>query len=163
AAARSSWADDATGLHHTYGEDFDGIAETCNGDLHQLLEGRHAELTARMLATDLDAVLDLTQPADVYTHVGFDGHPDHAEVPRLGGSRRAGAARARPRRGGRAPARRLLPPGVHGRRLPPARRPLPHPPPRRPRSLPALPPRLEPPPPATAGVCDPRRGRELGS
>jgi LmbE family N-acetylglucosaminyl deacetylase len=95
AAARSSWADDATGLHHTYGEDFDGIAETCDGDLHQLLEGRHAELTARMLATDLDAVLDLTQPADVYTHVGFDGHPDHAEV-----SRQVAAALARSRRGG---------------------------------------------------------------
>jgi len=80
AAAGSSWTDDASGLHHTYGEDFDGSGETCNGDLHQLLEGRHAELTAHMLATDLDAVLDLTHPADVYTHAGFDGHPDHAEV-----------------------------------------------------------------------------------
>src|SRR5262249_33680009 len=94
AAASSSWVDDATGLHHTYGEDFDGIGETCNGDLHQLLEGRPADLTARMLATDVDAVLDLTQPADVYTHVGFDGHPDHAEV-----SRQVAAALARRGRG----------------------------------------------------------------
>src|SRR5262249_46628068 len=38
AAAGSSWTDDASGLHHTYGEDFDGSGETCNGDLHQLLE-----------------------------------------------------------------------------------------------------------------------------
>jgi LmbE family N-acetylglucosaminyl deacetylase len=93
AAAGSSWAGDAAGLHHTYGEDFDGSGETCNGDLHQLLEGRHAELTARMLAVDFDAVLDLTHPADVYTHAGFDGHPDHAEV-----ARQVAAALARSRR-----------------------------------------------------------------
>src|SRR5262245_12921230 len=80
ATAQSTWTDDPAGLHHTYGEDFDGSGETCNGDLHHLLEGRHAELNARMLAADLDAVLALTRPADVYTHVGFDGHPDHAEV-----------------------------------------------------------------------------------
>jgi len=82
AAAESPWTDDATGLHHTYGEDFDGSAQTCDGDLHHLLAGRHAELTGRMLAADLDAVLDLTRPTDVYTHAGFDGHPDHAEVAR---------------------------------------------------------------------------------
>src|SRR5262245_55481242 len=70
AAAESTWTEDAAGLHHTYGEDFDGRGETCNGDLHHLLEGRHAELTARMLAADLDAVIDLTRPADLYTHVG---------------------------------------------------------------------------------------------
>ena len=107
AAAGSSWADDPTGLHHTYGEDFDGIGETCNGDLHQLLDGRHAELTARMLATDLDAVLDLTQPADVYTHVGFDGHPDHAEV-----SRQVAAALARSRRSAVLHAMLIHPPGT---------------------------------------------------
>jgi hypothetical protein len=65
AAADSSWTGDATGLHHTYGEDFDGIGVTCNGDLRHLLEGRHAELTAKMLAADLDAVLALTRPSDV--------------------------------------------------------------------------------------------------
>jgi LmbE family N-acetylglucosaminyl deacetylase len=47
-----------------------------------------------MLAADLDAVLDLTRPTDVYTHVGFDGHPDHAEV-----SRQVAAALARSQRG----------------------------------------------------------------
>jgi LmbE family N-acetylglucosaminyl deacetylase len=94
AAAESSWAGDGSGLHHTYSEDFDGVAATCNGDLRHLLEGRHAELTARALAADLDAVLDLTRPADVYTHVDFDGHPDHAEV-----FRQVTAAIARSRRG----------------------------------------------------------------
>jgi LmbE family N-acetylglucosaminyl deacetylase len=93
ASADSPWNDDPSGLHHTYAEDFDGIGATCNGDLRYLLEGRHAELTARMLAADLDAVLDLTRPSDVYTHVGFDGHPDHAEV-----SRQVAAALARSRR-----------------------------------------------------------------
>jgi LmbE family N-acetylglucosaminyl deacetylase len=82
AAAESSWPGDAAGLHHTYAEDFDGVGATCNGDLRYLLEGRHAELTAHMLAADLDAVLDLTHPADVYTHADFDGHPDHGEVSR---------------------------------------------------------------------------------
>src|SRR5262245_42512396 len=93
AAAESSWTHDTAGLHHTYGEDFDGSGATCNGDLHQLLEGRHAELTANMLADDLDAVLALTRPCDVYTHVAFDGHPDHAEV-----ARQVTAALARSRR-----------------------------------------------------------------
>jgi LmbE family N-acetylglucosaminyl deacetylase len=93
AASESSWTGDPAGLHHTYGEDFDGIGVTCNGDLHQLLEGRHADLTARMLAADLDAVLALTRPSDVYTHVTFDGHPDHAEV-----ARQVTAALARSRR-----------------------------------------------------------------
>ena len=93
AAAESSWDGDGSGLHHTYGEDFDGVAATCNGDLRHLLDGRHAALTARALAADLDAVLDLTRPTDVYTHVDFDGHPDHAEV-----FRQVAAALARSRR-----------------------------------------------------------------
>jgi LmbE family N-acetylglucosaminyl deacetylase len=94
AGAESAWPDDAAGLHHTYAEDFDGVGATCNGELHYLLEGRHAELTARMLAADLDALLDLTRPADVYTHADFDGHPDHREV-----YRQVAAALARSRRG----------------------------------------------------------------
>lgn len=92
-AAESAWPDDAAGLHHTYAEDFDGVGATCNGDLRYLLEGRHAELRARMLAADLDAVLDLTRPADVYTHAAFDGHSDHGEV-----FRQVAAALARSRR-----------------------------------------------------------------
>ncbi len=93
AAAESSWPDDAAGLHHTYAEDFDRVGATCNGDLRYLLDGRHAQLTAHALAADLDAVLDLTRPADVYTHADFDGHPDHDEV-----SRQVAAALARSRR-----------------------------------------------------------------
>jgi LmbE family N-acetylglucosaminyl deacetylase len=94
AAAESSWPDDAAGLHHTYAEDFDHVGATCNGDFRYLLDGRHSQLTAHALAADLDAVLDLTRPADVYTHADFDGHPDHGEVSRqvaaaLGRSRRA--------------------------------------------------------------------------
>ena len=74
AAAESSWPDDAAGLHHTYAEDFAHVGATCNGDLRYLLDGRHSQLTAHALAADLDAVLDLTRPADVYTHADFDGH-----------------------------------------------------------------------------------------
>jgi LmbE family N-acetylglucosaminyl deacetylase len=94
AAAESPWSDDAAGLHHTYAEDLDGVGATCNGDLRYLLDGRHAELTAQALAADLDAVIDLARPADVYTHADFDGHPDHDEV-----SRQVAAALARSRRG----------------------------------------------------------------
>src|SRR5262249_60326241 len=80
AVAESAWSDDGAGLHHTYAEDFDGGGATCNGDLRYLLDGRHSELTAHALAADLDAVIDLARPADVYTHADFDGHPDHDEV-----------------------------------------------------------------------------------
>jgi LmbE family N-acetylglucosaminyl deacetylase len=107
ATAESAWTGDPSGLHHTYGEDFDGVGETCDGDLHHLLEGRHAELTARMLAADLDAVLDLTRPTDVYTHVGFDGHPDHAEV-----FRQVAAALARSPRGAELHTTLIHPPGT---------------------------------------------------
>ena len=93
AAAESPWPDDLVGLHHTYAEDFDGGGATCNGDLRYLLDGRHSEFTARALAADLDTVIDLARPTDVYTHADFDGHPDHDEV-----SRQVAAALARSRR-----------------------------------------------------------------
>jgi len=80
AAAESPWPDDPVGLHHTYAAHFAGGGATCTGDLRYLLDGRHSELTARALAADLDAVIDLARPADVYTHTDFDGHPDHDEV-----------------------------------------------------------------------------------
>jgi LmbE family N-acetylglucosaminyl deacetylase len=69
---------DEAGLHRTYAARGDGAA--CDGDLRFRLDGCHADLDARALAADLDAVLALVRPTDVYTHVGFDGHPDHAEV-----------------------------------------------------------------------------------
>lgn len=80
AAATAPWTGDGTGLHHTYGEDFDDDAATCGGDLRHALDGHPSPLTAAALAADFDALLALTRPADVFTHVEFDGHPDHAEV-----------------------------------------------------------------------------------
>lgn len=80
AAAGTPWDGDPTGLHRTYAEDSDGSIATCNGDFRFLLEGRHSELYAGALATDLDSLLDLTQPSDVYTHAAFDGNRDHAKV-----------------------------------------------------------------------------------
>jgi LmbE family N-acetylglucosaminyl deacetylase len=71
---------DRARLHHTYAEDWDGKFFTCNGDLRYLLEGRHSQLCAPDLARDMDSLLELTRPVDVYTHVAFDGHPDHAEL-----------------------------------------------------------------------------------
>jgi len=71
---------DRAGLHRTYAEDYDGNRATCNGDFRMLLSGHHSQLTAATLAADLDALLTLAQPSDVYTHASFDGHPDHAET-----------------------------------------------------------------------------------
>jgi LmbE family N-acetylglucosaminyl deacetylase len=71
---------DLTGLHRTYANDFDGNEATCDGDFRQLLSGTHSQLTAAALAADLDDLLELTAPTDVYTHASFDGHPDHAEI-----------------------------------------------------------------------------------
>jgi LmbE family N-acetylglucosaminyl deacetylase len=94
AASARPWEGDPTGLHRTYAEDFDLRRSTCNGDLRWLLEGEHAALSARDLAADLDSLLRIVQPGDVYTHVDFDGHPDHAEVHRqvLAACRRSGAS-----------------------------------------------------------------------
>lgn len=74
------WAEDATGLHRTYAAG--GGRRGCDGDFSHLLRGRHSRLCAEDLNRDLDDLLKLAQPSDVYTHVEFDGHPDHAEVHR---------------------------------------------------------------------------------
>jgi LmbE family N-acetylglucosaminyl deacetylase len=81
-ATETPYAGDPAGLHHTYAEDADGRATTCNGDLRFRLDGHHAPLTAAALAADVDALLRLVRPTDVYTHAVFDGHPDHAAVAR---------------------------------------------------------------------------------
>jgi LmbE family N-acetylglucosaminyl deacetylase len=71
---------DNTGLGHTYGEDDDGDTLTCNGDFRYQLSGHHSSLTATDLKADLDSLLALTQPTDVYTLAEIDAHPDHATV-----------------------------------------------------------------------------------
>jgi LmbE family N-acetylglucosaminyl deacetylase len=88
----SPWTGDQTGLHRTYAEDGDGQNASCNGDLHYLVDGSHATLDAANLAADLDTVLALAQPTDVYTHAPIEGHADHAEVARqvLAAVQRAG-------------------------------------------------------------------------
>jgi LmbE family N-acetylglucosaminyl deacetylase len=78
ASASEPLSSDAAGIHHTFAARGDGRG--CDGDLRSRLDGRPADLTGRALAADLDAVLSLVQPTEVYTHAGFDGHPDHAEV-----------------------------------------------------------------------------------
>lgn len=78
AAAAAPIADDVAGIHHTYAARGDGPG--CDGDLRFRLDARHGELVATSLAADLDAVVRLVRPTDVYTHVAFDGHPDHVEV-----------------------------------------------------------------------------------
>jgi LmbE family N-acetylglucosaminyl deacetylase len=66
--------------HQTYATG--GSSPIANGDLGYLMRGRHSKLCARDLAQDVDDLLDLAEPSDVYTHAEFDGHPDHAEVHR---------------------------------------------------------------------------------
>ena len=83
AGATTPWTNDLSGLHHTYAEDGDASVATCNGDFAYLRTGAHAPLTGASLAADFDALLELVEPSDVYTHAWFDGHPDHAEVYRL--------------------------------------------------------------------------------
>jgi LmbE family N-acetylglucosaminyl deacetylase len=80
AAATRPLVDDPSGLHRTYAEDGDGSEVTCDGDFRHRLEGRHSPLTAQALAADLDALVSLVRPTDVYTHARFDGHPDHRVV-----------------------------------------------------------------------------------
>lgn len=116
AATDSPYEGDASGLHHTYAEDGDGNAATCDGDLRQRLDGRHAPLTAAALARDLDALIALAEPTDVYTHAIFDGHPDHAAV-----AREVDAALARSRRSGRRWATLMHPEGTGGCMGPSAR------------------------------------------
>ncbi len=80
AAAGTTVESGATGLAHTYAEDMDGSTATCNGDFRYLLSGRHSDYNAPSLASDLDALLNLTHPSDIYTHSVFDGNPDHSKV-----------------------------------------------------------------------------------
>ena len=70
-----------TGIQRTYAEDFDASVATCNGDFRYLLE-RHALASSPRPAmrADLDSLLAVTSPSDIYTHASFDGHPDHAEI-----------------------------------------------------------------------------------
>ena len=71
-----------TGVQRTYAEDYDNNPVTCNGDFRYQLNGTHSVFRASDLKNDLDALLAYYQPADVYTHVSFDGHTDHAEIAR---------------------------------------------------------------------------------
>src|SRR5689334_6178262 len=80
ATASEPITDDVAGIHHTYAAR--GDEGGCDGDLRARLDGRPAALVARSLTADFDAVVRLARPTDVYTHVVFDGHPDHAEVAR---------------------------------------------------------------------------------
>src|ERR1044072_851759 len=80
AAIAAGTGSDNTGLGQTYGEDADGNNLTCNGDLRYQLSGHHSSLTATDLRSDLDSLLTLTQPADVYTLAEIDAHSDHATV-----------------------------------------------------------------------------------
>src|ERR687891_829966 len=80
AASGTGWDGDATGLHRTYAEDSDGSIATCNGDLRYLLDSRHSELSSGALAADMEALLDVAKPSDIYTHAAFDGHTGHAKV-----------------------------------------------------------------------------------
>jgi LmbE family N-acetylglucosaminyl deacetylase len=80
--ATTPYTGDPSALHRTYAEDGDGVAATCDGDLRFRLDGAHSPLTAEALARDLDALVALARPTDVYTHAEFDGHPDHAVVAR---------------------------------------------------------------------------------
>jgi LmbE family N-acetylglucosaminyl deacetylase len=107
AATDTPFTGDPSGLHHTYAEDGDGDPATCDGDLRHRLDGRHAPLTAAALAGDVDALIALAKPTDVYTHAAFDGHPDHAVV-----ARAVDAALARSGRSGRRWATLMHPEGT---------------------------------------------------
>jgi LmbE family N-acetylglucosaminyl deacetylase/regulation of enolase protein 1 (concanavalin A-like superfamily) len=71
-----------TGVQRTYAEDFDGDPATCNGDFRYRLSGTHSEFTSHAMHADLDSLLAVTAPTDVFTHSTFDGHADHAEIGR---------------------------------------------------------------------------------
>lgn len=80
ARTETPWEGDRTGLHRTYAAG--GAWRRCDGDFSNLLRGRHSRLSAVDLARDLDDLLELARPSDVYTHAEFDGHPDHSELHR---------------------------------------------------------------------------------
>jgi LmbE family N-acetylglucosaminyl deacetylase len=106
----------ASALGHTYAEDGDGDPDTCRGDLRHRLDGRHAPLTGAAFARDLDALVTLVRPTEVYTHAVFDGHPDHAVV-----ARALDAALGRAAFGGRRRATLIHPEGTGGCMGPSAR------------------------------------------
>jgi LmbE family N-acetylglucosaminyl deacetylase len=54
-----------------------------DGGFRFLQKARHTRATRRGLARDLSMLIDLVNPAEVYTHVPFDGHGDHAAVARF--------------------------------------------------------------------------------
>ena len=80
AGSGTPWTGAASGFTRTYGADFDGSNATCNGELRYLVDGHHSDLTASALASDLELLLDVTNPSDIYTHDEHDGHADHAKV-----------------------------------------------------------------------------------
>jgi LmbE family N-acetylglucosaminyl deacetylase len=80
AGSPTAWTGDATGLHRTYAEDGDGSIATCNGDLRFLASDRHSLFSRGELAKDLDLLLSVTNPTDVFTHSVYDGSSDHAET-----------------------------------------------------------------------------------
>jgi LmbE family N-acetylglucosaminyl deacetylase len=90
AGSDEPWRGDGSGLHRTYA--LGRGSRRCDGDLRFLVDGRHSSLRASDLAADVSTLLELTRPSDVYTHVEFDGHPDHAETRRqlIAALRRAG-------------------------------------------------------------------------
>jgi LmbE family N-acetylglucosaminyl deacetylase len=80
-ASSEPWSGDFAQLHHTYALER-GVFRH-GGDFRFLVSGRHSRLCAEDLAADIATLLELVQPAEVYTHAEFDGHPDHAETFRL--------------------------------------------------------------------------------
>jgi LmbE family N-acetylglucosaminyl deacetylase len=73
---------DPTGLDVTYAPTGGRLGRWRRGDLRFLRQHRHAPLSTSDLASDLDSLLEIAQPSDIYTHAEFDGHPDHTEVHR---------------------------------------------------------------------------------
>ena len=66
----------------TYADTGDLTNQNCNGDYHYLKYGVHGSFTPASLQGDITDVIAAVQPGDIYTHVVFDGHPDHAAVAR---------------------------------------------------------------------------------
>ena len=81
AGSEAPWHGSPTGLPHT--DAYAGGPRSGRGDFRTVLEGRPSRLCAADLARDLDSLLELSEPTDIYTHAEFDGHPDHAETYRL--------------------------------------------------------------------------------
>ena len=82
AGASARWEGDPTGLSSTYAVGGGTLGRFVRGDLRYLHDGRHSTLCAEDIARDLDLLLDLSDPTDIFTHVEIDGHPDHSEVHR---------------------------------------------------------------------------------